>query len=51
MDDVKSFMNGLQLTFECTSDELDHNAMSNCYHRYTMVKNVFAYGLSFSMHH
>jgi len=44
VDDVIGFMDGLALTSECTSDELEQNAMYNGYHSDTMVNNVFAYG-------
>ncbi len=44
VDDVIGFMDGLALMSECTSDELEQNAMYNGYHSDTMVNNVFAYG-------
>ena len=44
VDDVIGFMDGLALTSECTSDELEQNAMYNGYHSDTMVNNVFVYG-------
>jgi hypothetical protein len=44
VDDVIGFMDGLALTSECTSDELEQNAMYNGYHSDTMVNDVFAYG-------
>ncbi len=43
VDVVIGFMDGLALTSECTSDELEQNAMYNGYHSDTMVNNVFAY--------
>ena len=43
-DDVIGFMDGLSLHSECSSDNLEQNAMYNRYHADTMVNNVFAYG-------
>ena len=43
-DDVIGFMDGLSLHSECSSDNLEQNAMYNGYHSDTMVNNVFAYG-------
>jgi hypothetical protein len=44
VDDVIGFMDGLALTSEYTSDELEQNAMYNGYHSNMMVNNVFVYG-------
>ena len=42
--DVIGFMDGLSLHLECSSENLEQNAMYNGYHSGTMVNNVFAYG-------
>lgn len=43
-DDIIGFMDGLALTSECTSEDIEQNAMYNGYHSDTMVNNIFAYG-------
>jgi hypothetical protein len=37
-------MDGLALTYECTSELIEQNAMYNGYHSDTMVSNMIAYG-------
>ncbi len=43
-DDVIVFMDELALTSECTSEDIEQNAMYNGYHSDTMVNNIFTYG-------
>ena len=43
-DDVIGFMDGLSLHSECSSDNLEQNAMYTGYHSDTMVNNVFVWG-------
>jgi hypothetical protein len=44
VNDVIGFMDGLALQSECTSEQIEQNAMYSGYHSDTMVNNIFAYG-------
>ena len=44
VDDVIGFMDGVSLPTECTSEELEQNAMYDGYTCDTAVNNVLAYG-------
>jgi len=44
VNDVIGFMDGVALQSECTSEQIEQNAMYSGYHSDTMVNNIFAYG-------
>jgi len=44
VNDFIGFMDGLALQSECTSEQIEQNAMYSSYHSDTMVNNIFAYG-------